>query len=368
MQKKLLAVAVAGALVSPLAMAQSAVTISGAFKMSIDNYRLGNIAAANARANSSETRVTDNSSAIHFNVTEDMGGGLAAIGKLDVRFAPDTGALAGSGNTWVGVRSNNLGSLTFGRHDLHYGKQPDEVAVKGALQGSSNALMDYIGNTAIANATRTANVVRWDSPNWSGFNLTVAYSANGVGTASAEADLTASATSIRKGAAWNFNPSYTASNWQIGYSYWNAKPDAITTADQKSNVIYGFYRLGAFKLGAAYKTDKIDGTAGTVGDRKAWSIPVAWFAGPHTIALTYTRAGDDDATPGVDDKANMIAAAYSYDLSKRTALSLTYARISNNAGATYDLFSNTATTGSTNAQTFAGEDPRLISFTVRHAF
>ena len=57
MQKKLLAVAVAGALASPLAMAQSAVTISGTFKVGIDNYRISNPGAAHAGTNSSETRL-----------------------------------------------------------------------------------------------------------------------------------------------------------------------------------------------------------------------------------------------------------------------------------------------------------------------
>ena len=368
MQKKLLAVAVAGAMFAPAAvMAQSAVTISGVFKMSVDQYKIGNPASpARDGLNTSETRVTDNSSQIHFNVTEDIGGGLAGIAKLDVRFAPDTGTIAASGNTWVGLRSSSLGTLTFGRHDLHYGKQPDEVAAKGALQASSNSLMDFVGNTAIAGATRTPNVIRWDSPNWSGFNLTVAYSTGAGG----EGDM---ATGVRKGNAWNLNPSYTASNFQVGYSFWNSKPDGggttLGTGDQKSHSIYGFYRFGAFKVGAAYKTDEIEGTgagATTLSDRKAWTIPVAWFAGPHTVALTYTRAGDDDATTA-DDKANMIAATYSYDLSKRTALALTYARISNNPAATYDFFT-VGTFGGANNLTNAGEDPRLLSATVRHAF
>lgn len=380
MQKKLLAVAVAGALFAPLAMAQSAVTISGTFKVGVDNYRIGNPAAARAGLNHSENRVTDNSSQIHFNVTEDLGGGLAGIAKLDLRFTPDgataanPAAVGATGNTWVGLRSNTLGSVTFGRHDLHYGKQPDEVSVKGALMGSSVALMDYAagGATAIANASRTLNVVRWDSPNWSGFNLTAAWSANPGGVESDLAGVVGSPQ--RKGAAWNINPSYTASNWQVGYSYWNAKADApalpTTVTDQRSHVLYGFVRLGAFKIGAAMNDAELKQAGGTrTSDRRAWTIPVAWFAGPHTIAATYTRASDDKILAG-DQKANMVAVAYSYDLSKRTAVSLTYARISNNPGAAYDLFTNKTAGGfgSTGSAVAAGEDPRLMALTLRHSF
>src|SRR4030088_3377155 len=70
MQKKLLALAVAGALAAPaVAMAQSAVTISGIFKVGIDNYKIDSPSTvaptggtAHAGTNTSENRVTDNSS------------------------------------------------------------------------------------------------------------------------------------------------------------------------------------------------------------------------------------------------------------------------------------------------------------------
>ena len=80
MNKKLLVVAVAGALAAPgVALAQSSVTISGIFKVSLENIRLSGISAARTTAgtNTSENRVADDSSRILFNVVEDLGGGLA---------------------------------------------------------------------------------------------------------------------------------------------------------------------------------------------------------------------------------------------------------------------------------------------------
>ena len=66
----------------------------------------------------------------------------------------------------------------------------------------------------------------------------------------------------------------------------------------------------------------------------------------------------------------MWAFAYVYDLSKRTSAGVTYAKIRNSAGAAYNFFTNanTGAFGSVNAAPAAGEDPRLIAFTVRHAF
>jgi predicted porin len=390
MQKKLLAVAVAGALASPLAMAQSSVTISGVFKVGIDNYSISNPSAA--RGNKSETRITDNSSRMIFGITEDLGGGLSGIAQLDARFQPDDagGGFAEAGNTWVGLRSTTLGTLTFGRHDLHYGKQPDDTAaLAGALMAASVSLMDYTSNgQAIANATRTPNVIRWDSPNWSGFGLTVAYSTNGAGD---EADI-ANGNTTRKGNAWNFNPSYTTSNWQVGFSHWRRKADApgvagpfaisattgaiaagtvaaAASADQSSNVFYGFMRFGAFKVGAAINDSEIENpvTGAKTQDRRAWTIPVSWTMGPHVIAGHYTRADEDDVT-GANTGARMMAVAYSYLLSKRTSVGLTYARLNNDTAAAYNFFTNTGGLGSTNSSLTAGEDGRLLAFTVRHAF
>ena len=382
MQKKLLGMAVAAALAVPTAvLAQSAVTISGTFKVGVDQYKISNPGAARAGLKTDEIRVTDNSSQIHFNVTEDLGGGMAAIAKLDLRFAPDAGGGAdnASGNTWVGVRGAGFGTLTFGRHDLHYGKQPDDVPVKGALMASSVSIMDYAasGFIPIANTTRTPNVIRWDSPNWGGFNITAAYSTNPLGGAAVESDLAAGGTG---GSGWNINPSFTAPNFQIGFSMWDAKGDtAGPTNEQESQVVYGFFRFGGIKVGAAYKMDEVSGNAGKISDRKAWAVPLSWSGGPHTVAFTYSQADDDDAAfIGPDSGAKMFAALYAFDFSKRTSISLTYAKIDNKPNAAYDFFTNcninfagvkaSGSFGSANSCTADGEDPQLIALTLRHPF
>lgn len=373
MQKKLLAVAVAGALFVPAgaAMAQSSVTISGFFKVGIDQYKLSQ---TNRGGKKSDTRLTDNSSRMIFGITEDLGGGLAAIAQLDARFAPDdaSSGFAETGNTWVGLRSSSLGTLTFGRHDLHYGKQPDRIASKaGALMSAAISLMDYTYNgNAIANATRTANVVRYDTPKFGGFAMTAAYSTNPIGTAANEADL---ASNVRRGNGWTINPSYSAGPINVGASYWKAKADA-SELEQKSWVLYGSYTMGAFTIGAAVNDAETDNAAGVeVNDRRNWTIPVSFNSGPHTIYAHYTRAGKDKAADnsGVDEddtKAKMYAIAYNYDLSKRTAVGVTFAKIKNDDAAAYNFFTNTGGLGSTGSAVLAGEDPRLIAFTVRHAF
>lgn len=373
MQKKLLGVAVAAALAMPgavLAQAGSGVTIGGIIKVGFDNYRISNTARAGRK---SESRITDNSSRMIFGISESIGGGLSGIAQVDVRFQPDDagGNFAESGNTWIGLRSTSWGTVTLGRHDLHYGKQPDEVATyAGALQASAVSIMDHIGNTPIAGATRTPNVVRYDTPTWGGFAATIAYSTNAAGN---EADL---ASTAPRGDAWNFNPSYTAGPFQIGFSHWRAEADAATgaaalTSEQRGNVLYGYWTFGGFKVGAAFNDSDIRGSAGTQVERRAWSLPVRWQAGPHHVAAHYTRARDAKGAAIVDGNqtgAKMWAVAYSYLFSKRTSVGLTFAKLDNESDANYNFFTNTGGLGSTGSTLVAGEDARLWALTVRHAF
>lgn len=377
MNKKLLAVAVAGALAAPgAAMAQ--VTISGLFKVGISNISVGGTKTP-GRANDSQIRVDDNSSRILFNLAEDLGGGLAAIAQLDLRFAPDQAGAApannpiGSGNTYVGLRSNTMGALTLGRWDLHYGNQPDDIASKaGALMASSVSLMDFqnAGVTAVANATRTANVIKWDSPTWGALNLTAAYSTSPL-AASSEGDMaTIAATAAKQsGSGINVKGTFTGANWQIGASFWDAKTEATNTAAQTSTAFWGYYRFGGFKVGVGVNQAELKANDVVVSDRQSYTIPASYTTGAHNFYAHYTVADKDDAAAfaGQATKAKMMAFAYVYDLSKRTSVGLTYAKIDNEANARYNFFTGAAL-GSADATPGAGEDVQLIQATVRHAF
>jgi predicted porin len=399
MNKKLMAIAVAGALAAPgVALAQaSSVTISGFFKVGVENISYGNNVPS--RLNKSQTRVVDNSSRIIFNTVEGLGNGLSAIGQLDVRFDPSqastqpTSNPIGSGNSWVGLRSNTWGTLTAGRSDLHYGKGPSEMTRgAGALQASDVSLFDYIGNLPIANATRTQNVVKYDSPNWSGFDATIAWSANPGGNF--EADMTnfgaagiPATTSSRKGDAWNINPRFTMGPFGIEYSYWRAKTDAPTattapvngTPDQIGHSLTGKYTIGGLKVGIGGNRSTLEQSVGVAGvgsgtkllERTTWSVAGQYNWGPHTVFAHYDKAQKvrtSVAGFSTDNTgAKMVAVAYEYALSKRTSLGATYAQIKNDSNINYNLFTSNSL-GSADTVTANGEDPRIFQVTILHRF
>jgi predicted porin len=407
MNKKIAAVAVAGLFAAPaVALAQSSVTISGTIKTSFENMKVSNYTSGVAGGRTvssgkdSSYGLADDSSRIIFNVREDLGGGLSAIAQLDARFTPDMGTISAAGNTHVGLQSKSWGTIIFGRQDLHYFNTSGDISGKNSLRADSISLLSYVGaigasgttvngGTGIAGATRTNNVVRYLTPNWGGFTGIIAYSSSPIGQ---DADIgNPAANSIRRGNAWNLNPNYAASNWQVGYSFWKSKPDfgtgaaAITTAaaaaaaDQTGHRLYGHYVFGfGLKVGLAWDSTKLEGNNGasdgvTLSKRTVWSIPMQYsFMGKHQITGHYTWARKDtgdiaDAFGNADTKANMWALGYSYELSKRTSLGVTYARINNKANAGYQLFTSQSL-GIPTGGTMAGEDPRIFGTTIRHAF
>jgi len=380
----------AGILAFPAAaVAQSSVTISGFLKMSLEDLRIGNYGCGTtpscrvAGTHASESRLVDDFSRIVFNVSEDLGGGLQAIAQIEWRIAPDNGADGGGavGNSHVGLRSKSWGRLVVGRQDLHYLGRESNLTAKNDLKADSVSILAFAGGgaTAIASASRTPNVIHYTSPDWHGFKWIAAYSTNPA--AASEADL---ASAIRKGHGWSLNPEFAGANWRVGYSYWSQKADAggnalaspaapgNSNADQRSDRLYGSYRWHGFMAGFVWDNSRITGaTSGAqLSRRTAWSLPLEYHMGRHTIAGHYTRARDDEAT-AAQDGARMIAIGYAYDLSKRTSVGVSYARITNDAGAYYNFYTSVSAAVGSLAGAVSGaggEDPRLLSVTIRQAF
>lgn len=394
MQKKLLAVAVAGALAAPgAALAASSVTITGYFQVSYAPY-----SKVSGKANEdNQDRVQDESSRIWFRVVEDLGGGLQAIGQVDWRVQIDAGSDATSGANWVGFRSKSWGDLTMGRHDLHYIYTEDQSYSRGgSLKMTNTSIIAYSagGVAPVAIASRTPNTIVWDSPSWNGFTVKVAYSTNPY--AAAEGELGNSADG---GSAWNIAPQYNAKNWGVGVSYYKGKNDggAFTIAQPGSVAVgtltgqfegeswrvNGHYQWGGLRIGAVWDRSEWTaedpaskaflaglGLSSKFSKRDAYSIPVRYSWGKWNVFGHYTWADDDDGSAfnNLSSSADMWAIGASYEFSKRTSLALSYAQISNDSFAAYNLFTNTGSLGSNDAAVAPGEDPKQFAITVKHSF
>jgi len=406
MQKKLLAAAVAGALALPgAALAASSVTITGYFQVSYAPYSKVSNGSGNPDR-TTQDRVQDESSRIYFRMVEDLGGGLQAIGQLDWRVQIDAGSDATSGANWVGLRSKSWGQVTMGRHDLHYIYTEDQSYSRGgSLKMVNTSLLAYSagGGLAVANATRTPNTIVWDSPNWKGFTVKVAYSTNPYGAAE-----NALSSTVSNGYAWNIAPQYNAKNWGLGVSYYQGKADGTTfnntsltltnaQIEGESWRVNGHYQWGGLRIGAVWDRSEwkeagtnnlsVAGFGSTFSKRDAYSIPIRYSWGKWDVFGHYTWAEDDkgslfkssgvlpaagacSGTGSCDTAAKMFAIGGSYEFSKRTSLALSYAKIDNDRNANYNLFTNTGSLGSNDAGVsfLSGHDPSQVAITMKHSF
>ncbi len=383
MQKKLIAAAVAGLIAVP-ALAQTNVTISGRVATGWESYKLS---GGGFTGHDSESRVSDQSSRIIFNVNEDLGGGLKAWAQMDMRYGNDMGGIAMSGNTGAGFMGS-WGKFTIGRWDVHYGEL--DGAIGGNRAGSlqtlvGNGVMSQVWNGAalatMGNGTRTPNLLMWDSPNWNGFTARLGYSTTGSGAATTEGNTNRANGDPGAGRSWTGAVRYNNGPWTAGLSYWNSNAESQVNGaaenDQRSTRAWVGYTFAmGLKLGFAWDRSSLDtgvnGGASFRAARNAWTIPVSYAWGPHKVYGQYARAGSHSGSaiaPGTGGryKAHQWMLGYDYAFSKRTSAGVFYTKVNNASMAAYDMFGLGAN-GATATSGAGGEDSRQWYFGMAHNF
>ena len=268
MQKKLLAVAVAGALAPAVAMAQSSVTVSGNINIWYETAgatgATNGIPAAGATPGfpstfdvKSRDRIQDgNGSNVRFTAVEDLGTGMQAFAQIESAVVSNanmrndgvsngtatstaTSTIQGAGgwgtrNTGVGLRGQAWGEVLIGIWDVHYNEQygTDGLLIKGASHMSMLGLLNSFGMVGLAGGTtpqaqagtlggvqigaRYSNVIRYQSPNWGGFSFRAAYARPTDGGVPVAQDYVTNGT---KNKMFNFAPQFNMGGIHVGLSY-----------------------------------------------------------------------------------------------------------------------------------------------------
>lgn len=340
MNKKLMAVAVAGALAAPVAMAQSNVTISGRMSLGVDSYSATGATQAASSGLQSRNRVWDNGSRVTIAGAEDLGNGLKANFYIETGFNGDNGLMSanGSNNTslttstnvgglgsriaYVGV-DGGFGSLRFGRQNVFWTNGLADQTQSNYIQAGTPFQTASFGSGMGVGITRQPNTVQYISPNISGFQATVSWSPNaqeGVqGTSSANAAGTNTAASAN-GRLWGLTAQWTGGPFQVAWDYVENKGNSTYVTTQ-SQIVQGkvegqkyrgawTYQPGAV-LGLIYTQSEVTNGGATSGGfisaanglgvtagsmttlkQSAWTINWEHLVGNTRLLAQYSKAGN----------------------------------------------------------------------------
>lgn len=365
MQKKLIALAVAGMFAAPAFAATSNVDVYGQINMSVESVNDGD--------DRWSRMVSNNNSFFGFKGSEDLGGGLSAVWQIEANLntdgnqsnGSDAGNIYGTRNTFIGLSSKSWGTVLAGVHDTPYKMATGPLDIFVGTLGDYNAIMgsasDFGTNSSLFDL-RTGNTIAYLSPDFSGFNFKAAYVMGGEGN-----DLGADTSN-----AYSLSATYTNGPLFVTAAY-EKHNDVGTAACNAGAVCLGFgngderdawkigasYKFGDFKVGAMYES--MDDNADVIG-HNSWMINGAYTMGAMTFKAEYLRSGDVDGE-GNDSGADMWALGMDYALSKRTTVQLTYARLSNDDNAAYGLGQGPRVESSAHGETVSG-----FGLGVRHSF
>jgi len=357
MNKKILAAAVAAAMVAPAAAFANDVTIYGIAHLSVDWLDSDNEGVDG-------WDIQSNASRLGFKGTEDLANGLKAIWKMEfqvdmadagtdgsvtnVSQGKRSGAVAPQKDLWqarnayVGL-AGGFGTFLVGRHDT-----PMKMST-GKLDLFSDELGDYNSTLDIYDI-RTNSAIAYVSPNWSGFSFAAATVAphvyyNGVVvTTSQSVDANGNVVTNRTvtdvgssdsddlAGAYSLAATFDNAGFFATVAYevltdewldaWAQRPSGASNDDEKWRFGLGWTGAG-FTVGGVYEME--DSVLGTNTDKDAWQISAGYTFGNNMVKAMYGQVDYDYNTAGIsDDDVTSWAVGLDHNFSKRTKVYIQY--------------------------------------------
>jgi predicted porin len=315
-------------------------------------------------------------SRLGFRGTEDLGGGLSAVFRLEQGVNVDTGTFAQGGSGFgressVGLASPAWGLVQLGRLPTPYYSVQSQVDAFSWIGSGGLTAISRSGATSQqvlpqAVGARYDNAVQYISPRWSGVEARAIYSWG--------------EDSPVLGHAIGGSVRYTAGPLDVVGGYGSQK--GAGAGQVRSQVVGGSYDFGVARVYAGWTRETNSCTtctgtlvrptgvpAGNASDFRLVNLGAKIPSGAWTTMVQVVRVmdhGNYAVNPGNRD-ATWFAIGGEYGISKRTFLYTTLGTIDNRNGSQYAL-------GSGTAQQPAGfvpaGDPRVTTLTlgIRHVF
>jgi predicted porin len=390
MQKKLLAIAVAGALAPAAAMAQSTVEIYGRANMGLDLYESKG-AVDPTTDMKSRVRVFDFGSRLGFRVNESLGGGMRAFVVMETGVNIDSGSgngQSGSANASTGFWASrdsyagiggNWGDVRFGRQSPFYGNGIIMQGGSNYINQAMDSAFSFSGALASPSG-RESNVFSYNSPTFGGFNFSLSY-----GPGASEGNAYSGGGTQGKEQVYVGTARYTGGPIRAQFDYGTRK-DVGNVEGQDRN---------AWKVGVGWAYAPNSQISAIFGSIENKNIQTAFTAGGVTFAAIgsspnadiwivnwehmfgqlqviaqyakFNKIKDLTVDPGNTDAQGFTLAA-KYFLSKRTGVYASWNQIDNKDNAWYDISNGGSSSRATTSVANRGADPQIIAIGVMHNF
>lgn len=345
MKKTLVALAVMAA--AGAASAQSSVTLFGIVDAALT------VGRGDAGDNIGLTTNGYNSSRLGFRGVEDLGGGLQASFWLEVGFDSDTGqgAATNINNLATGTSATPLATgtqgLTFNRRstvslsggfgEVRLGRDYnplfwnnttfDPFGTNGV--GTTVSYTGYQG-TFGPTAVRASNSIGYFLPrNLGGLYGQAMYHFGEQGSAAGATEDDGTGYGVRLG--------YAAGPFDVALAYGFTE---FAAGDRSGYNIAGSWNFGLAKLMAQYNANEVDVAGGA--EQEGWLIGASAPIGAGEIRASYSQTELDTAA---NPRGRKLALGYVHNLSKRTAVYTTIARVRNDGGASFNVNPTTGVAG-----------------------
>lgn len=411
MQKKLLTMAVAGALVAPgLALAQSGVEVYGTLHLSFNKFKYSE--GTGGVPSATKWDVASHASNVGVRGRESLGGGLTGWFQVETNAAMErsnniahvtgfasrnsaVGMQGGWGNVFIGQWTTPWADLdalwgigtvggwgpvtgVIGRRETT-GSAPNQNCANGPGFGGATACESVEGAGGVGHPfwRRISNSIHYQSPVFGGAQIKVAYQTNQdkatvpTGVVSDPSMWSASAQwagmggRLRVGAAIDGHKQFTsAGNTDTGWR------------------VTGGWNFGFADLGLAYESMTYKTAAGDC-DATQWGVGIAIPVGQGAIRASYAVADDIEGTyTGAatftagscgavgtgDNGAKQWNIGYDHRFSKRTTVGIGYAIIKNDAFAAFTWSGAPSNQGGIAVSPPAGSDPSAFFVSMIHRF
>jgi predicted porin len=312
MKKTLIALA---ALAATGAFAQSTVALTG-------NVGFGFQSVSNA-ANFTVSGLTMTDATLAVTASEDLGGGMKATANMTFDTGGSQFNTAGNfnrRNTSLGL-SGGFGSVSFAN------TRSGDLLTRAFVAPA--ALPDGIYDSSGILARAPIDIVSYTTPNFSGFTGSLSYVESGTaavvtpGYALTQGDGGNKYTTTTTVLGLNYANGPLAAGLSFKSASYNSDYAVAAALIARSTNAEGFltYDFGMARVGLGFDSANSGVVAGAVNDATAWSFGVAAPIGAFTVGVNWAQR----------DVNNMYEAVVKYDLSKRTAINVSFGRQSADA-------------------------------------